>query len=247
MPKSSNLHKIYTRTMKKTLLTLCAVIFCLSLSAQQMVSSSNMDNFQSVVLTGNVVANLVKADTNFIDIKFFDTDVKQLKWNVSDGVLSIALRQGQIRKGWAEITIQYADTLKNISITSGELMFKDPVFGEMLDIAVKGGGKLAGEVDVRDLVMNVSGNSAAKLTGAAKYVTLSATEKSMVDVRDVDALSAGVNAATGAEVFVNAAERIVANAKTGATVFYKGNPDIVRDISSKFSTTIGASVVSIGK
>ena len=66
-------------------------------------------------------------------------------------------------------------------------------------------------------------------------------------MREVDALSIVADAATGSEAFVKTNERLVANAKTGATIFYQGSPLIVRDRSSKLDTSVGASVINVGK
>ena len=62
----------------------------------------------------------------------------------------------------------------------------------------------------------------------------------------VQTVSAETEATTGAEVYVNSSERLVANARTAAKIFYMGNPTIFKDRSSKINTSLGSSVLSIG-
>lgn len=233
--------------MKKAFISLCAIFLYVSLSAQQTANSGPVDHFHTVSLTGNIVAKLVPADVNAVDVLITDADIKNLKWGVVNGVLSVTFSQPFSKKGRAEMVIQYTDTLRSVSISNGELSFENLKAGNVLSVTVKGGGVLVGRADVMDLVLDVTGNSAASLSGSAKYVTIRANEKSKVDIRDIEALSIVADASTGAEVFLLATERLVANAKTGATIFYKGTPLIVRDRSSKFNTAVGSSVLSIGK
>ncbi len=233
--------------MKKTFLALFALLSCVSLSAQQTANSGPVDHFHSVSLTGGVTAKLIPSDVNAVDVTITDADIKNLKWSVTNGVLSVSFRQPSTKVGKAEVVIQYAGKLKSVSITGGELSFDNPLIGSVLNMAVKGGGILNGYVDVLDLVLDVTGNSAASLSGSAKYVTLHSTEKSKVDIRETEAVSVVADAATGSEAFIHVGERLVANAKTGATIFYKGSPVILRDISSKFNTSVGSSVLNIGK
>lgn len=233
--------------MKKTILSLCALLACVSVSAQQTANSGPVDHFHTVNLTGGIVAKLVPSDVNSVDVFITDADIKQLKWGVTNGVLSVTFRQPTVKSGKAEVIIQYTDSLKSVSISNGELSFEDLRAARVLNLAVKGGGILSGYVDVLDLVLDVTGNSAASMKGAAKYVTLRVTEKSKADVREVNAASVEADATGGAEAFLTATERLVANAKTGVTIFYTGSPYIVRDRSSKLNSSIGSSVLNIGK
>ena len=233
--------------MKRTILSLITLLACVSLSAQQTVNSGPINKFHSISLTGNIVAKLIPSDVNTVDVLITNADIKNLKWNVTDGNLDITFRQPSSRTGKAEMIIQYTDTLKSVSVSNGELTFDNPLVGDLLSISVKGGAVLNGYIDVLDLMADVSGNSAVLLSGTARYVTLRTTEKSKVDMRAIDALSVVADAATGSEAFVQTSERLVANAKTGATIFYQGSPLIVRDRTSKLDTSVGSSVLNIEK
>ena len=231
--------------MRKTLLTFLAIAFCSTLSAQQTITSENIDPFTSVTFSGNLQVTLCKSDRNSIDIKLYDADIKYFKWSVNNNELTASLRPLQIGKAHAEIIVNYSDTLRLITLNSTELTITDTLTSNILEISVNGGGKLKGVVEVADLDLQVTGNSVAELSGAAKYVMLRATEKSKADTRKMECVSMYVEAATGAEAYVNVYERIIANAKSSSTIFYLGEPSIMKDLSSKFSSTVGSSVIKI--
>lgn len=90
--------------------------------------------------------------------------------------------------------------------------------------------------------MQVSGNSAVDLTGATKYYTLTATSKSKVNTRELISQSVRVSATSGSEVYVEAQERLEIASDTGATVFYRGEPVILRT-----ATKLMGEIHSIGQ
>ncbi len=71
------------------------------------------------------------------------------------------------------------------------------------------------------------------VTGKAKYLTLKAVEHSRVDTRELDSVAAEVDAAAGSEVFVSASERLLAQARSGATIYHRGNPSILKNRSAR--------------
>lgn len=231
--------------MKKTILAIIAAAFCVTLSAQQTIKSEPVNPFTSVSFSGNVSVELIKADKPAVDVNLYDADIKYLKWGVTDGQLSVSLRPLQTKKGIAEVKVYYADELKGISISKGDLTIKDSLSTLMASISVSGGAKLVGKIDATDIQLDVTGNSVAMLNGKTIYLTVHATERSKVDTRQLSAISVDAETAMGAEASVDAQERLVANAKTGSTIFYKGNPAVIWDRSSKFSTTVGSSVLKI--
>ena len=85
----------------------------------------------------------------------------------------------------------------------------------------------------------VAGNSAADITGTTKYYTLFATSKAKVDSRTLEAMDVRVEAASGAEAYVCATERLQMTSDTGAAIFYRGAPSIVRS-SAKMMGTINS-------
>lgn len=233
--------------MKKTILFTLFILASAAVSAQQSIGSENVDKFRAISLNGNITTELIPADANKVDITLHDADITKFKWSVKDGTLGMNLNSGGKSQARADVKIFYADTLNLISVSGGQIRTTEPVQGVVLRVELSAGARATAEFDVIDLEFNVNGNSAAQFSGDTKYLYARATEKSKVDARNLYAESVEAEAATGAELTVNASERLVVNSKTTATIFYKGHPSIIKDRTSKMNSGLmGSSVLNIG-
>ena len=67
-------------------------------------------------------------------------------------------------------------------------------------------------------------------------ISLVAATKAKADTRALSSVDTRVEAATGAEAYVCASERLEVLSDTGAAVFYKGSPDIMRTSTRTMGT-----------
>lgn len=234
--------------MKRTLILSITLLFTVALSyGQQTISSENISEFNAISLNGNISAQLIKSDTNKIDIILTDVDINKFKWNLKSGTLNVDLNSGPRGKGHADVKIHYAGPINAISVSGGELITPEVIESNMLRFSVNGGAKVTAKFEVMDLDANITGNSVVLLSGSAKYLTMHAGERSKVDVRPMECVSADVDASSGAEVYLFVTERLVANAKTTSTIFYKGKPSILKDKTSKMNSNVmGSGILNIG-
>ncbi|MCC8034931.1 MAG: DUF2807 domain-containing protein [Rikenellaceae bacterium] len=234
--------------MKKLPVLVACVLFAVAnVFSQQTIISENVDSFNSVSFSGNITAELIKSDAAKIEIVLSEVDITKLKWIVKNGVLSVTLNSGSKGKGHADVKVYYAESLASVSVSGSEFTSAEPITGDFFHFSANGGSRVTLEFDVLDLTASISGNSAALFSGEVKYLAISASEKSKVDARDMECLSAEVDASTGAEIYVTVTERLVANAKTSSTIFYKGKPTVLRDKTSRMSSGMfGSSILNIG-
>jgi hypothetical protein len=232
--------------MKKLLLSLFVLFACIPMQAQQSIESHNVAAYNAVSLTGNLNVELISSDKNAIDIELIGAEINRLKWGVSKETLTVTLKPGGT-KATANVKIYYATAPTDISISGGELHTDEHLTGTFAKITVDAGAKVTASFDVKELEVKVQGNSVAQFDGTVKYITVNVYEKSKADMRELEGVSVTASASAGAEIYVWASERLIANAKTGATIFYKGSPEILRDISPKLNMGLGSSVLNIGK
>jgi len=236
--------------MKKFLSTLflCTAISIVVASAQEkrtQIRSDRMEKFSKVSLSGKLSVELIPSGKDSLSIVLTDSELDKLKWSVTKEVLSVSLRPTPGGKGKAEVRIYYSQPIDAVTVSGSDVLFRERLKNKMLSFTVGGGGKLTAQAEALDLELSASGNSAVSLTGAAKYLTLRATENSKVNCRQLASVSAQVDAATAAEVFVWSSERAVMSAGSGATIFYRGKPSIIKESVSKIG--LGASINNIGE
>ena len=224
----------------KKFVSLAVLLFGIVLGAfaQQTIKGDNLDPFTDIDLTGNLVVKLVAAEEPSVEIRLINSDVNRLVWNVSDGLLSIRLRPGAGGTGSAEVTIRYV-ALSRLKVSGANVAFETPYTGKMLEMDIQTGATLGGEFHAKDIWMRILGNSVADLTGETKYFTLSAGSRSKVNARELKAEDLNASASGGAEIYVQGIDRIQVSSDTGSSLFYRGEPEILRT-SSKTMGTVNA-------
>lgn len=232
--------------MKRLVFLVVMVLAAANGFAQHKITSDMVDEFSEVSFSGNVKVELIKAEKNYMDIELINVaDISKFKWTQNNGAINLTLRPSS---GEAVVKLYYSKPLTFINISAGQLTAPQTMESDVIRITAGSGAKLKLDIRALDLELDASGNSAMVLTGSAKYLTVRAGEKSKINAVELDAVAINADASMGAEVHVKVDERLEANAKTGATIFYKGNPTIFKDKSSKMSTGVmGSSVLNIGR
>lgn len=225
----------------KRIFAIIALLAVTSAGFAQNAVSTNLGEFNKIELTGRLNVEIVQSDDVSLDVKLNDVDAKKLEWGIKNGVLSVRLKPGGGSSANADVRISYKN-LAGLKVSGANVAVKSTVRAPLMDVSVSGGATLKMDVEVEDLKVNASGNSVLDLAGSTKYFNVKANTKAMVDSRRMKAEDATVQAATTADVYVFSSERIDINATTAASVFYKGNPDIVRQKS-----TLGGNIHSLGE
>ena len=214
--------------MKKMFVTVACALLSLAAFAQQSVKSDEGKPlvFSKAEFVGNLTVRMIRSDTARIEIKQSQSESNRLDWGVKDGNLFVKLKPGMNGKASSAEVVLYYDSLQALKASAANVAVEGPVCCEVLSVDLAAGATLGMDVATTDLYMKVAGNSAANITGTTKYYTLFA-----MDVR--------VEAASGAEAYVCATERLQMTSDTGAAIFYRGEPSIVRS-SAKMMGTINS-------
>lgn len=227
--------------MKKMFVTVACALLSLAAFAQQSVKSDEGKPlvFSKAEFVGNLTVRMIRSDTARIEIKQSQSESNRLDWGVKDGNLFVKLKPGMNGKASSAEVVLYYDSLQALKASAANVAVEGPVCCEVLSVDLAAGATLGMDVATTDLYMKVAGNSAANITGTTKYYTLFATSKAKVDSRTLEAMDVRVEAASGAEAYVCATERLQMTSDTGAAIFYRGEPSIVRS-SAKMMGTINS-------
>ena len=225
--------------MKKMFVTVACALLSLAAFAQQSVKSDEGKPlvFSKAEFVGNLTVRMIRSDTARIEIKQSQSESNRLDWGVKDGNLFVKLKPGMNGKASSAEVVLYYDSLQALKASAANVAVEGPVCCEVLSVDLAAGATLGMDVATTDLYMKVAGNSAADIT--TKYYTLFATSKAKVDSRTLEAMDVRVEAASGAEAYVCATERLQMTSDTGAAIFYRGEPSIVRS-SAKMMGTINS-------
>ena len=228
--------------MKRLLILSLILGSCIQLaSAQKQIKSEKPLYFSKTEFSGNLNVRLVHSDTARIEIELNDAQINQLNWTIKDSCLTVRLKPGSQNKGNGNVTVYY-NNIDALKASEAKITGTDTLQAKMLDIELQSGATVTTAVDTKDLYLKVGGNSTSDVSGTSKYLTLIAGAKSKVDCRNLLATDVRVEAASAAEAYVYVSERLQISSGTGAAVFYKGAPEIIRSTSKMMG-----SINSIGE
>ncbi len=146
---------------------------------------------------------------------------------IKNQTLRIRERADIHRRDRTIVTVYYT-TLESLRLTDATVRFEGPLKARLFDLAVGARSSVEAEIDVQDLMMDLSGEeSRAKLHGQVRYLTLFAST-GVADAAGVVCETARVVARNKARVSVDAIERLEARATSGAKIDYKTEPKLLR-------------------
>ena len=222
--------------MKKLFIGFLALFaFAVQAEAQQSIKSSGALHFNKVNIAGKLTVKMIPADSASISIQLNETEINRLNWMIKDSTLTVNLKPNTQGKGNGTVTLYYK-TLNAITASAASITVSGVIASNVLEVDLTAGAILNMDVKVKDLYMKVGGNSAATITGSAKYYTLLSGARSKVDSRGLQATDVRVEAGSMAEVYVAVTERLQMASGTGASIFYKGSPEIMRATSKMLGT-----------
>lgn len=140
--------------------------------------------------------------------------------------LRIRERSDLHRRDRTLVTVFY-NNLQALRMTDATARFEGVLTAKLFDLTVGARSSVEAEIDVQDLMMELSGESRAVLRGKARYLTLYASTGE-VDAAGLSSVAARVTAKTKARVRVDASERLEARATSGASISYKSAPALLR-------------------
>lgn len=211
--------------MKKIFSLVLALVMPVMMFAQETIVSRELPKFSKVELSGSLNVKFVRSSKNSFDLKLNGIGSDKLDWGVKKGKLYINLR-GSSKNASADITVYYIEMDELVAMSSN-VEFEDNSKFEMLDVKLQSGAAMKFNGTVGDLMMRVTGNSNADLSGECDYLSVTAVH-STVRASKLESIAVWVKASTGSEVMVNADERLEIDAVGASTVFYMGVPKYMR-------------------
>lgn len=221
--------------MKK--ITAWSALFCLfSFSIYGSSIVKNLDSFDEVILSGNVSAMLVEGSEEAIEIR---NDEDRLEFEVEGKSLKVKAKDliKYNKTPTIKVIITYR-TLRSLRARAGASAYSDsPINGDKLELRFSSGAQGEIAIDQESLEVSVSEGGNLKLSGETDWQELKVSTGGTISAYKLDCQNAIAKATTGGSAKLIAYESIDANANTGGSITYKGDPKKVR-AKDGFSGTI---------
>ena len=224
------------------MLVVAALVIAFAANAQNDVRREWLGTFSSISLGGDMKVTLVPIEEGgqpMLIVKAEDRELSKLKYTINNkGELSVRESTNRKRTTRTEIEIHFA-AVDAIEVVSSDVEVAGLIDVPILDIIVSNGGFFKAEIDTEDVMIKATGQSTVDLKGRARYLIADVTV-AKIDLRQLESMSAEVQAAQRGEVSVFCTERLAATANFGGTVFYRGNPSILRANSKLLGSSINS-------
>lgn len=237
--------------MKKLMLSIFMLSFALVASAQVTIDSSSvtepvvakvtaagepdfsrvswLQSFDRVVISAPVDITFARAEVGEAPQIAYDTKGavdSKFTTEVRDRVLYITEKFDPKREKRTAVKIWY-NSIRMLKVTDARVSFEGLWADPVIDLHVGARSDFSAEVAAKDLLMDLSGESLATLTGSARYLDITAST-GKADLKKMEVMSARVVAQNGVTVTLHVTERLEGRASGGSSVLYRGMPMIMR-------------------
>jgi hypothetical protein len=200
----------------------------------------NLDNFDELRVSQGIMVTLHSSRDHRAEIEMIKGDIDDLITEVRNGTLHIKYKKNGLfnwgnndRKTKIDL---YFNTLKSIDVSSGSTVKGDEELSvDKMEIDVSSGATLKLKLQADKSDVDVSSGSTVMLSGGTSELNVEVSSGATFDGRDYQAKNVDVDVSSGASATVWATDRLIADASSGASVRYKGNPKSKNIDASKYS------------
>ncbi len=239
--------------MKNLILKSATILFIFTLSlggvyAQKIKGNGKTINktrsvgsFDGVGVSGSFDVFLVEGNEGKLDIAVEENLEPYLVTEVKDGTLKIKWKNGvNIRtSSKTTVTVHFKNINSLAMAGSGDIVGKDKIKGNSLDIAVAGSGDIEVEMEVEQLETAISGSGDIELSGSATEFEAAVSGSGDVDAYDLKTEKAELKISGSGSIGVSVEKELVARVSGSGNIKYKGQPRI-EDIKVSGSGTISS-------
>jgi hypothetical protein len=158
----------------------------------------------------------VQADENLHDIIITE---------VENGVLKIYSEENIKRSESKKVMVNVTD-LTAVNATSGSDVYSTNTLKvDTIKLSTTSGADIEVELDAESTTLESTSGSDIRVKGTTNTLSASATSGSDIDAQHLISQSCTASVTSGADIVVNAEEKITANATSGGDIKYYGNPE----------------------
>lgn len=207
----------------------------------------SVDNFDKVRVSGSITATLVQGNDSKVKYEILRGNESDFVTEVKNGTLIVKFKDKLMNwgnnNGKARVTITYK-SLKSVDVSAGSTVKgEDVIEADDFDIDVSSGASCKLNVEAGDVSVDVSSGSTLTLDGKAGDLDVDVSSGATFNGSDMEAGYVNIDASSGSSARVWVKDHLVADATSGASITYRGNPGKTDIDSGKWS---GGSVRKVG-
>jgi len=204
----------------------------LSILSQRKVDK-NVGDFSILKVYNGIELELIKSTEQKLEITGKKAEIVKIK-NVN-GTLKLSLPfslkpENNLANGEVLVKLYYNNTIAVIDANEGATITGKEVNQDKLEVNAQERAFINLVVKVKYLEVRVTSGGIIKLTGSVKNQNVDVDLYGIYNGYDLKAkANSTVKAGTGAKAEISAGETLDAKVSFGGSIFYKGNPEVLKD------------------
>ncbi|MEQ8703037.1 MAG: head GIN domain-containing protein [Phaeodactylibacter sp.] len=211
-------------TILRAIVILILLGFAMSGKAQE---TRKLEHFDAVSVTGDISVTLVQGDAPSAMIETDGIDADDITLYVKGKTLKIQLIEGLFSDfDRVEITLTYTKLRAIKSSAGASVRTAGTLTGDELNLRASSGGELFVEVAVNAIEASASEGGVLTISGETEDQEVSVSTGGVYEGLELQCMRTYVKSNTGGMAEVVANKRLDANANTGGSIEYAGDPEI---------------------
>lgn len=196
-----------------------------TLSIAQQSETRNVGAFKGIKVSEGIDVYLKKGDKEALRLEVSGIKPGDVITEVSGDYLKIHMQEGRYRDRTVKVYVTYVAIDKLSASSASNIFAEGTIKVKRLSLSASSAATIDVQIEVEDL--EVSGSSAAdiELRGKAKNVEIETSSAGEVDAYDLEAEVVEVDVSSAGSAKVNAIKEINAQASSGGSIRYRGNPE----------------------
>lgn len=221
----------------KNFWALVVVVFSFLPAAAQQTEIRKVSGFSGVKTAEGIDVYLKHGTQEEVKVEVTGTDPSNVMTEVSGSYLKIHMKDGRYRSVDAKVYVTYVKLDKLSASSAGSIFSEGPIQAQAMDINAASAGSIEVTLDAKEVSVSSSSAADVELKGMAEKINIDAASAGKVDAFDLDAREVHADAASAGSIKVQVRETLNADASSGGSIRFRGNPD-----RTNINSTSGGSV-----
>jgi hypothetical protein len=212
--------------MKNLLLAIAPLVFICSPVFGQNSETRSIGSFSGVKVSEGIDVYLKKGTKESLRVEATDIPLEDIVTEVSGSYLKIHMRDVNHRRDInAKVYVTYVMVDKISASSAGSVFSEDPIKADEIEVSVSSAGSIEISVNAKSVDVSASSAGQVELQGKTERLDIDASSAGQIDAYDLDAQKVVAEASSAGSLKISVAEDLTANASSGGSIRYHGNPN----------------------
>jgi hypothetical protein len=212
-------------TMKTIVIFACLFLMLEGGALAQLSETRSVAAFSGIKASEGIDVYLKKGAKEELKVEVSGAKLSDVITEVSGSYLKIHMREGRYRDRTVKVYVTYA-SLGKLSASSAANIFHTGILkASSLELTTSSAGNIELQVDCGELESNASSAGQVEVEGKARVARYDASSAGQIDAYDLVAEDVSAEASSAGSVKLSVTKSLEANASSGGSIRYRGNPD----------------------